>query len=61
MMIADMLHMSFGDSMLAIVVGLLGAFLLHVGSKLLVYAAPFHVSYRSFSISLKATVLSHHL
>jgi hypothetical protein len=42
-MIASLLAMSSGDSMLAILVGLLGAFLIHVSSKMVVYAIPFHV------------------
>lgn len=42
-MIASLLEMSSGDSMLAIMVGLLGAFLIHISSKIVVYAVPFHV------------------
>lgn len=38
------LDMSSGDSVLAILIGLLGAFLLHVASKLLETSVPFHVS-----------------
>lgn len=38
------LDMSSGDSILAILIGLLGAFLLHVASKLLEASVPFHVS-----------------
>lgn len=41
---ASLLEMSSGDSMLAVIVGLLGAFLIHIASKLVVYAVPFHVS-----------------
>jgi hypothetical protein len=37
------LDMSSGDSILAILIGLLGAFLLHVASKLLETSTPFHV------------------
>jgi hypothetical protein len=51
-MIASLLEMSSGDSMLAIMVGLLGAFLIHVASKLLVYSVPFHV--RIFTQRLSA-------
>jgi hypothetical protein len=29
--------------MLAVIVGLLGAFLIHISSKIVVYAVPFHV------------------
>jgi hypothetical protein len=38
------LDMSSGDSVLAILIGLLGAFLLHLASKLLETSTPFHVS-----------------
>lgn len=38
------LDMSSGDSLLAILIGLLGAFLLHIASKLLEVSVPFHVS-----------------
>jgi hypothetical protein len=35
--------LSSGDSVLAILIGLLGAFLLHVASKLMESSVPFHV------------------
>jgi hypothetical protein len=39
-----LLDMSSGDSILAILIGLLGAFLLHVVSRLMEVSVPFHVS-----------------
>lgn len=43
------LDMASGDSVLAILIGLLGAFLLHLASKLLETSTPFHVSLTSNS------------
>jgi len=39
------LDMSSGDSLLAVLIGLLGAFLLHIVSKLMESSAPYHVSF----------------
>lgn len=52
MVVYSILDMTSGDTLLAIMVGLLGAFLLHVASKLIVFSVPFHVRDPALRVSL---------